>query len=521
VCKNYSGYTVTYEVYIKKDYKPKVKWVPEHPVRVQGLKWTLILVLGLISLSLSGMKFSNSVSEPEPVINQSRFSETVSSLNPPVQLRQNNSDTDDLAKAEIARFHEKDADVAEIPRRLEPRTEQDNEPLTPVEKDSPANEPEWLTHTIKRGESLALIFSRLGLSPAVLHAIVHINDAASALKHIKPGQELKFDINDEGLQAMQYEMDLTHTLSIQKLAGRYQAEIMETQLETKIRHTHGVIHHSLFLSAKDAGLSDNLIMQLVSIYGWDIDFALDIRQGDAFTVIYEEKYKNGIKVNDGPILAAEFVNQGKAFKTVRYTSTTGRTDYYSETGHTMRKAFLRTPVNFTRISSRFNLRRKHPVLNTIRAHRGVDYAAPSGTPVKATGDGMVSFIGRKGGYGRMIVIRHGGKYSTAYAHLSRYARKLRSGSRVKQGQIIGYVGKSGLATGPHLHYEFRIHGVHHNPLTVKLPEAQSVPKEELAVFKQQVSPTLAELDLITKDASLALSGHPQQDKPDSSQVNDG
>ncbi|KPK40462.1 MAG: peptidase M23, partial [Gammaproteobacteria bacterium SG8_47] len=222
-----------------------------------------------------------------------------------------------------------------------------------------------------------------------------------------------------------------------------------------------------------AGLSDNLIMELAAIFGWDVDFALDIREGDEFAVIYEEHFLDGEKLRDGAIIGAEFVNQGQRYQAVRYTDPEGRGDYFTPDGMSMRKAFLRTPVEFSRISSRFGTR-KHPVLNKFRAHKGVDYAAPQGTPIKAAGDGKVIFAGTKGGYGRTAIIQHGGRYSTLYAHMSKFARGVRSGKYVRQGQTIGYVGSSGLATGPHLHYEFRVNGVHRNPLTVKLPEAAPI-----------------------------------------------
>ena len=214
-------------------------------------------------------------------------------------------------------------------------------------------------------------------------------------------------------------------------------------------------------------------MELANIFGWDIDFALDIRAGDHFTVIYEERFLNGEKIGNGPILAAEFVNQGRSYKAIRYSDAGNRSDYYSPTGLSMRKAFLRTPVDFRRISSRFG-KRKHPILNRMRMHTGVDYAASRGTPIRAAGDGKVIHKGRKGGYGRTVIIQHGGRYSTLYAHMNSYRRGVYTGKRVKQGQIIGYVGSSGRATGPHLHYEFRVNGVHRNPLTVKLPSAKPI-----------------------------------------------
>jgi murein DD-endopeptidase MepM/ murein hydrolase activator NlpD len=244
-------------------------------------------------------------------------------------------------------------------------------------------------------------------------------------------------------------------------------------------------------------------MELAGIFGWDIDFALDIREGDQFAVLYEGLYLDGERIGTGNILAAEFTNQGKLYRAVRYTDARGHTDYYAPDGHSMRKTFLRTPVSFTRISSRFNSGRKHPILNRIRAHKGVDYAAATGTPVKATGNGKIVLRGKKGGYGNTVVIQHGSSYSTLYAHLNNFARGKTVGSRVQQGEIIGYVGSTGLATGPHLHYEFRVNGVHRNPLTVKLPDAAPLPKKFREDFKLATENLIAQLEL-AKTQTVAL-----------------
>ncbi len=362
---------------------------------------------------------------------------------------------------------------------------------------------EWQSVTVKQGDSLALIFSRLGLHANELYRIMTIGKDVSRLKRIQPGQILHFQIEDNQIKALEYEYSLTSSLSITRNNNNFVVTQIEHALDTVIKHAKATITDSLFLSGKRAGLSDNLIMQLVGIYGWDIDFALDIRQGDSYTVIYEEKYKNGKKVSDGPILAAEFNNKGDSIRAIRYSHQDGSIDYYEDNGNAMRKAFLRTPVNFTRISSHFNLKRKHPILNKFRAHKGVDYAAPTGTPIKATGDGTIVHAGNKGGYGKTVILKHGGKYSTVYAHLHKYAKGVSSGKRVKQGQTIGYVGMSGLATGPHLHYEFRLNGVHRNPLTVELPHVESISNKDMPLFVKNISPMLAELDRITGRSSIA------------------
>ena len=359
---------------------------------------------------------------------------------------------------------------------------------------------DWVDINIKSGDTMAQIFNRHGLSPRDLHDILNSTEAAAALKQLRPGQIISLRMDGRDLHALKFDIDLTQTLLVTKQAGSFAGEIVTTKLNSRVKQTEGIINESLFLAGQAAGLSDKLIMQLIYIYGWDIDFILDIRKGDSFKVIYEEKYKNREKVGNGPVLAAEFNNQDRKIRAVRYERDNGQIDYYTGTGTNMRKAFLRNPLNFSRISSHFNLRRKHPVLNRIRAHKGVDYAAPTGTPIKVTGDGTIQFLGKKGGYGKSIIVKHGGKYSTLYAHLSRYRKGLKRTQPVKQGQVVGYVGKTGLATGPHLHYEFRVNNRHHNPLTVKLPGAENVPPAEMDKFRIRSSYLFALLD--TFDSEL-------------------
>jgi murein DD-endopeptidase MepM/ murein hydrolase activator NlpD len=354
----------------------------------------------------------------------------------------------------------------------------------------------WQEITVRPGDNMSLIFSRLGLKYAELHDILSSSTSTSGLKDLQPGQKIRFVIDDGRVTKLLYEQDLLHALHVSRVAGQFHSRLIISEPDRHVRSAGGIIDSSLFLSGQAAGLTDNIIMQLADIFGWDIDFVLDIRQGDRFAVIHEEFFKDGHKIRDGSILAAEFVNRGRVYRAIRYVTSDGRSNYYSDKGDAMRKAFLRTPVNFTRISSRFNLARRHPILNTIRAHKGVDYAAPHGTPVIATGDGKVDFVGTNGGYGKMIVLRHGGSYSTAYAHLARYARDLKPGRAVSQGQVIGYVGQSGLATGPHLHYEFRVNGVHRNPLKVPFPKAEPIAAEYLEDFKSKAAPLLAQLEAV-------------------------
>ena len=364
----------------------------------------------------------------------------------------------------------------------------------------------WSDTRVKIGESLSLIFSRLGFTARELQNILDSDKDTHLLKHLYPGDEIRYQKDSDGkLQTLAYRYEEAHSLVIHRQDQGYDSEVIEHPLEHRHHHASGTIDDSLYLSAQKAGLSDRLTMELAGIFGWDVDFALDIRSGDRFTVIYDQVYQDGELLRDGDIIAAEFVNQGRTYRAIRYTDDQGRSDYFTPDGKSLRKAFLRTPVAFTRISSRFTRGRWHPVLHHIRAHKGVDYAAPRGTPVKATSDGKIVFLGRKGGYGRVIIIKHGQRYSTLYAHLSRYKRGLHSGSHVRQGQTIGYVGQSGLATGPHLHYEFRINGVHHNPLTVNLPDAAPLPASQMMAFQSKGHSLLAQLDILSHEATLIAS----------------
>lgn len=352
--------------------------------------------------------------------------------------------------------------------------------------------------TVRPGDSLSTIFEQVGLGPSVMHGVLRSGNEAKALTRLKPGSVLRFDIGGGRLLRLDYPIDATTTLAVTARQDGYASTLEVKHPEARAAYAQGVIESSLYAAGLSAGLSDTLIMELAGIFGWDIDFALDIRAGDHFSVLYEEHFLNGNKLGSGTILAAEFVNNGRRHRAVRYTDATGRTDYYNAEGRSMRKAFLRSPVDFRRISSRFQSERYHPVLGVKRPHQGVDYAAATGTPIKAAGDGKVMFVGSKGGYGRTIIIHHGGHYSTLYGHLSRYQKGLSAGNRVRQGQTIGYVGQTGLATGPHLHYEFRVNGVHRNPLTVKLPNAAPIASAYKDDFERHASSILARLDLVNE-----------------------
>ena len=349
---------------------------------------------------------------------------------------------------------------------------------------------------VKSGDSLYGILKRRGLPSALLPALLSVGKHGERLKRLRPGQALDFYIDNSGnLQRLEFRPDPLTTVSYKRKGNGFASSLEQTPLEKRERSISGVIENSLFMDGQKVGLSSRTIMRLAEIFGWDVDFALDIRNGDRFTVVYEELLQNGIKMRDGDVLAAEFINRGRVFRAVRFVTPKGATQYYTPDGRSMRKAFLRAPVRFARISSKFNLRRKHPILHKVRAHRGVDYAAASGTPIRATGDGRIQFRGRKRGYGNTIIIRHsGGTYSTLYAHMKGYARGLRSGTSVKQGQVIGYVGKTGLATGPHLHYEFRVRGVHKDPLRVRLPKSLPIASRYRNQFQRQARKLVSKLN---------------------------
>ncbi|WP_043114522.1 OapA family protein [Solimonas soli] len=364
---------------------------------------------------------------------------------------------------------------------------------------------EWTTVVVRRGETLSDIFAKqdLGLSEAV--AIVGLGGDAARLRNLKAGDKLSLrKTEDDQLDELNYEFDETHTLQVRRSDNGFESLTIEAEIERHPAQLTGVITSSLFAAAQKAGLSNRLVMELADIFGYDIDFALDLRSGDRFSVVYDQLYKDGQKLRDGDIVAAEFVNQGKTYRAMRYVDADGNATYYTPEGESFRKAFIRTPVDFIRISSGFSLGRRHPILNTIRAHKGVDYAAAIGTPVRATGDGIVDFVGVKSGYGNVVTIRHGAKYSTLYGHLSRFRAGLKAGQRVRQGQLIAYVGMTGLATGPHLHYEFRVNGVHQNPLTVALPRANPLPRSVVAQWRMDNATALAQLDAMSHSQQTAL-----------------
>lgn len=366
-----------------------------------------------------------------------------------------------------------------------------------------AHQANWEVVIVKPGDNLAAIFKRQGLSSKDVFDVIHADDeSAQALARIFPGDKIWLRISSGGtLLAVRRKLDATRTLTISRQSAAnadFHATLTEHQLERRIAHTSAVIRESLYQAAVKAGLDEKLIMELAGIFGWDIDFVHDVRNGDSFALAYQQYYKNGERIRNGDIIAAEFTNQGRRYRAVRYTDPSGRTGYYTPAGKSMRKAFLRTPVDFRRISSHFSKSRCHPILHMCRPHKGTDFAAPAGTPIHAAGDGVVAFAGRKGGYGNAIILQHSHGYSTLYGHMQRIRKGIHTGARVVQGQIIGYVGQTGLATGPHLHYEFRIAGEPQDVLKVALPDAKPIEDRYLADFKTKAIHRLAQLTIITR-----------------------
>ena len=347
---------------------------------------------------------------------------------------------------------------------------------------------------VGRNDTLDGIFRRMALDTADLAAIRHLPGIRQSLDFLRPGDAIKLTHSDGVIKELTRKVSETQTLQVVREEAGFAAKMIDNPVQTQVRTATATIDSSLFEAAEAAGISDAVALKLANVFAWDIDFVLDIRGGDRFTAVYEQIYQDGKYLRDGEVLAAEFVNSGKVYRAVRFVNgDSGSASYYTPDGLALRKAFLRTPVEFTRVSSVFNPHRLHPILNTIRGHMGTDYAAPTGTPVHAASDGRVSFAGQRGGYGNALVLAHSNSVSTLYGHMSRFAKQIRVGTHVQQGDVIGYVGMTGLATGPHLHYEFLVNGVHKNPQTVRLPGAEPLHVEDLQRFHTQTAPLLAVL----------------------------
>lgn len=429
---------------------------------------------------------------------------------------------------------------------------------TPSKIDSEKN---WRMVTVKKGDTLDKIFKRYGYSKKDLQEILNANPKhQKQLAALKTNQIIKFSLTPtKQVESLTFDLPKGKTLNLakkssdSKIEDTLQSKLAHKQdkqtpektsapklaavrdpipaqtsnrpsssqstatplasekslVEKQIAFGKGKISDSLFSAAKRAGLDHNVTAQMVEIFGWNIDFSFDLKPNDSFRVLFEEKRQDGERVSTGVVLAAEIINHGKVHRAIRYTDNkTGRTGYFSPDGNGMRQAFLRYPVNFTRISSEFGHRR-HPISHRMRHHKGIDYSAPSGTPVQATGDAKVLFVGTRGGYGKVIELAHGARYSTLYAHLSRFAKNLKIGSEVRQGQIIGYVGRTGLATGDHLHYEFRVDGIHRNPHTVDVPKRSLIAETQKVHFLAHAKEMLRLMDVHENKVNVVRNEYPK------------
>ena len=460
---------------------------------IPPLFWNDSVELPAQMVSATPKKHSNADNQPEltgTTTYKKNSSDQYIKFNDSTKL--NATETADLSKPPAA-FHP-------IERIIE---EEDNtslrEPISNAIATADSEEaiipPNWLTFTIQKGDTLSGLFFNQGLSAATLHQLINSSPAAKKqLTRIKPGETISMDIQEGELKQLQYKANsLESLLFTRRSSDDFEYEQIIRKPTVKLLFANAVITDNLFTAATAANIPDKTTMQLASLFGWDIDFVQDIRKDDTFSLIYEEQLLDDQKIGYGKILAATFTNRGNKYEAVYYKDKNGKESYYSPTGKSMRKPFIRTPVEFTRISGRFAPNRLHPIFKTRRPHRGVDYAAPKGTPIKASGNGVIQFAGKQTGYGNVVYIKHSNNIVTVYAHQSRIARGIKKGQRVRQGQVIGYVGMTGWATGPHLHYEFRINGVHRNPLKVKFPNATPLNKSEMARFKIKSDILLASL----------------------------
>lgn len=361
----------------------------------------------------------------------------------------------------------------------------------------------WRNERVQRGDTVDELLRRLNIEDAVASDYLRNSDAAASFRKLAVGNEIHAETDAAGgLIALRYLGDNETQVIVEKQGDGYATRTLPAQIEKRLFVRTGEIQTTLYAATDDAGLPDAAANQLNELFSGDIDFHHDLRKGARFTVVYEMIYSNGALLNVGRIQAAEFINQGRAFRAVYFQKDAQHGDYYTPEGRSVRKTFLRSPIEYSRVSSGFSNSRFHPLLHKWRAHKGVDFAAPVSTRVKATADGVITSFGKEGGYGNVIRVHHQGRYSTVYGHLSRFARGLHRGQRVKQGEVIGYVGKTGLASGPHLHYEFKVDGQQRNPLRIALPDAKPVDEADIATFQSVANDLVARLNLL-RNTNLA------------------
>lgn len=361
----------------------------------------------------------------------------------------------------------------------------------------------WRNERVLRGDTVAELLRRMNVEDASASEFLRTNAAAESLRKLAVGKEVQAETSATGaLISLRYLNDAGAQVIIEKQATGFVAKTLAAQLEKRLFVRTGEIKTSLYAATDAAGMPESAANQLTELFSGDVDFHHELRHGDKFTVVYEMTYSNGALVRAGRIQAAEFINRGTSYRAVYFQSDAEHGDYYTPEGKSMRKAFLRSPIEFSRVSSGFTSARFHPVLNKWRAHKGTDFAAPTGTKIKATADGVVSLVGKQNGYGNVININHQGRYTTVYGHLSRFAAGLHNGQRIAQGDVIGYVGMTGLASGPHLHYEFKVGDEQRDPLRVALPDAQPVKSSQMAAFRPLADNFLTRLELL-RNTNLA------------------
>jgi murein DD-endopeptidase MepM/ murein hydrolase activator NlpD len=366
-----------------------------------------------------------------------------------------------------------------------------------------ATESYWREVRIERGDTIASILQRLQIDDASAGQVLQRTSEARLLYRLIPGRTIRAHTTAAGqLLALRY-LNGSQLLKIDREGDALVVSEGAAEVETRLHMRSGEIRSSLFAATDAAGMSDAVAVQIAEVFSTDIDFHRDLRKGDRFAAVYEVQYHQGEPVKTGRLLSAEFVNNGKTFQAVWFQNPDGEGGYYTPDGKNIRKAFLRSPLEFSRISSGFTISRFHPVLQTWRAHKGVDYAAPTGTRVRATGDGIIEFVGRQGGYGNLVVLRHQSKYTTWYGHLSGFAPGMQKGKRIVQGDVIGFVGSTGIATGPHLHYEFRTNDVHQDPLRVAMPPAPPLALQHRAAFDENARPLAERLALVRQVRTTA------------------
>jgi len=358
----------------------------------------------------------------------------------------------------------------------------------------------WREERIQSGDTLASLLTRLGVNADQTTSIVSAARGHNAATHFVAGHSVMARVTSTGnLILLRYLVGERQLLSVERAGDKFLVKEETIKPETRLTMRSGTISHSLFGATDAADVPDSIASEMADIFSGAIDFHRDLRKGDHFSVVYETLYDGGRVLNAGRLLAAEFINQGQSHRAVFFADPQGRGSYFTPDGKSMKRAFLKSPIPFSRISSGFTGARLHPVLKKWRAHKGIDYAASTGTPVRAVSDAAVMFSGHQGGYGNLIILKHQGPYSTAYGHLSRFAKNLRRGAHIKQGEIIGYVGSTGLATGPHLHYEFRVNNVQRDPLLVRMPAAYPLEARYRRQFAAMAAPLAAQLN--------QLSGH--------------